>query len=616
MQIYCEAPQGKLGQPVRRLQGFVKTRLLQPGEKQRLTVRVTVHSLASYDDEGVTGQRSAYVLEAGLYRFYVGTSVRRAVSVGVDGNSGGYEVEALRVVKQLQEALAPVEPFARLRPGARREDGVYEVAYAEAPTRRISLAERIERHMPQTLPQTGNRGHKLRDVHEGRVGMETFIAQLNDDDLAAIVRGEGMNSPLVTPGTAAAFGGVTDRLFSYGIPVGCATDGPSGVRMDGGHQATQVPVGTLLAATWNVELVEELYVLEGREAAGNNIDALLGPGLNIRRSPLNGRNFEYFSEDPLVTGLFATACTRGIMQGGSNATLKHYACNNQEAFRNRVDAVVSERALREIYLKGFEMAVREGGANCVMTAYNAVNGHWSATNYDLNTTILRGEWGFVGIVMTDWWSVLNDVVHGGPTDRKHTNWMLRAQNDLYMVVINRGAEVNAKEDLTLDCLADGTLTRGELQRTAMNICRFLMAAPVFSRKQEFAEKTVVFAANPALERSRAEVQSVNGPVRPAAEGTILIEVEQAGVYRMLARVMSPEPILAQCACRVLLNGEVLATVHTNGTEGKWVIRKQVKAELAAGLYELTLDFIKPGMLIDWIEFKPLRVLEEMGQEVT
>lgn len=134
--------------------------------------------------------------------------------------------------------------------------------------------------------------------------MEAFVAQFSDDDLAAIVRGEGMSSPKVTPGTASAFGGVSDNLLSYGIPVACTADGPSGIRMDSGHKATQVAIGTLLAATWNTDLIEELYVMEGQELLSNDIDALLGPGLNIRRSPLNGRNFEYFSEDPLISGAF------------------------------------------------------------------------------------------------------------------------------------------------------------------------------------------------------------------------------------------------------------------------------------------------------------------------
>ncbi|NEW07901.1 beta-glucosidase [Paenibacillus sp. SYP-B3998] len=602
VQVYYEAPQGKLGQPAKVLAAFGKTKVLQAGESQRLKVSFPVHSMASYDDAGVTGHPSAYVLEAGTYRIYVGTSVKNLAEIGVQGQSG-YVVETLQVVEQLQEALAPTESFTRMKPGARKDDGSYELISVEVPKRKISLAERIESNLPETLEQTGNQGHKLRDVYDRKVGMEAFIAQLSDQDLAAIVRGEGMSSPLVTPGTASAFGGGSDSLFNYGIPVACTADGPSGIRMDSGQKATQVAIGTLLAATWNVELVEELYVMEGKELLSNNVDALLGPGLNIRRSPLNGRNFEYFSEDPLISGVFAAACTRGIMKGGSNATLKHFACNNQEKHRSKVDAIVSERALREIYLKGFEIAVKQGGANSIMTSYNPINGHWAASNYDLNTTILRGEWGFKGIVMTDWWAIMNDVVEGGPADRKYTNWMIRAQNDLYMVVPNYGAEINGWDDNTIESLENGSLTRGELQRSAMNICEFIMHAPVFSRKQEIVETVAAFKANPSLSTEQAQALSQHAQVKPAAAGSTFMKVDQGGQYRIIVNIMSPEPELAQSACNVTLNDQLMTTIQTNGTEGKWIRQKLVKIELEDGLYELKLDFVKPGLQIDWIEFK-------------
>lgn len=602
VQVYYEAPQGELGQPAKALAAFVKTRELQAGESQRLTVSFPVHVMASYDDAGVTGHPSAYVMEAGTYRLYVGNSIRNVVEIDVEGQKG-YVVQTLQVVEQLQEAMAPTESFTRMKPGTRNEDGTYELTSAEVSTRKVSLAERIEKHLPKTLEQTGNQGYKLRDVYDRKVSMEAFIAQLSDQDLAAIVRGEGMSSPLVTPGTASAFGGVSDALFSYGIPVACTSDGPSGIRMDSGHKATQVAIGTLLAATWNTELVEELYVMEGKELISNDIDALLGPGLNIRRSPLNGRNFEYFSEDPLISGMFAAACVRGIMKGGSNGTLKHFACNNQEKHRSKVNAVVSERALREIYLKGFEIAVKQGGANSIMTSYNPINGHWAASNYDLNTTILRGEWGFKGIVMTDWWAIMNDVVHGGPADRKYTNMMVRAQNDLYMVVSNYGAETNVWGDNTMESLADGSLTRGELQRCAMNICEFLMQAPVFSREQVIEETIHAFKANPSLSSEQAQALSQNRQVNISSAESTYMNVEQAGVYRIFAHVMSPENELAQSACNVTLNDQTVTTIQTNGTEGRWIKLKLVKIELEAGLYELKLDFVKPGMQIDWIEFK-------------
>ncbi|MEC0127208.1 glycoside hydrolase family 3 C-terminal domain-containing protein [Paenibacillus pabuli] len=602
VQIYYEAPQGQLGKPAKALVAFGKTNLLQPGESQRLTVSFTVDSMASYDDAGVTGHASAYVLEAGTYRIYVGTSVKNVEHVRIDGQDG-YVIETIQLVEQLQEAMAPTEGFTRMKPGARKEDGSYELIFADVPTRQVSMAERIEQCLPQTLEQTGNQGYKLRDVKEGKVSLEAFIAQLSDQDLAAIVRGEGMSSPLVTSGTASAFGGVSDSLFNYGIPVACTADGPSGIRMDSGEKATQVSIGTLLAATWNAELVEELYVMEGQELLRNQVDALLGPGLNIRRSPLNGRNFEYFSEDPLVSGVFAAACTKGIMKGGSNATLKHFACNNQEKHRSKVDAVVSERALREIYLKGFEIAVKQGGANSIMTSYNPINGHWAASNYDLNTTILRGEWGFQGIVMTDWWAIMNDGVEGGPADRKNTNWMVRAQNDLYMVVPNYGAEINGWDDNTIESLENGTLTRGELQRSAMNICEFIMNAPVFSRKHEIVENVASFQANASLSTEQAQVLADNAQVKPVVGQPVYMKVDEAGQYRIIVQIMSPEPELAQSACNVILNDQLMTTIQTNGTEGKWIRQKLVKVELEAGLYELKLDFTKPGLQIDWIEFK-------------
>ena len=188
-------------------------------------------------------------------------------------------------------------------------------------------------------------------------------------------------------------------------------DGPSGIRMDSGLQATQMPIGTMLAASWNREMLEDLYEWEGKELLRNQIDTLLARN-DTHRSPLNGRNFEYFSEDPYLTGICAIAAVRGIGKTGAAATIKHFACNNQEKGRTAADSVVSQRVVREIYLKGFEMAVREGKARSLMTSYNPLNGHWTASNYDLCTTVLRKEWGYKGIVMTDWWAKMNDPEEG------------------------------------------------------------------------------------------------------------------------------------------------------------------------------------------------------------
>ena len=600
VQVYYQAPQGKLGKPVKELAAFEKTKTLQPGESECLTLCIPVNNMASYDDSGITGYGSSYVLEEGDYHIYVGNSVKNAVCVPVDKRSA-YHVEETRVVEKLEQALAPIESFTRMTTGKKREDGTYEIVYTKVPQQNISLEERIEKNLPKTIKQTGNQEIKLQDVYDKKATMEEFIAQLTNEELAVIVRGEGMSSPKVTPGTASAFGGVGDSLLEYGIPIGCSADGPSGIRMESGLKATQLPIGTLLASTWNQKLVEELYLMEGKELLRNEIDALLGPGLNIHRNPMNGRNFEYYSEDPLVTGVFATAAVRGIMSGGSNATLKHFACNSQEKDRSVVDAVVSERALREIYLKGFEIAIKKGNANCVMTSYNPINGHWAASNYDLCTTILRKEWGFRGIVMTDWWAKMNDVVTGGAANTKNTNHMVRAQNDLYMVINNNGAEINSGEDNTIQSLENGSLTVGELQRSAMNICHFLMEAPVFFRKKE--TKEIITRYHAKKEYGTKEIHNIykDSKVIPEKESSVLLKAE-AGIYSIIANIMSPDTNLSQTACNVTLNDEFMVTIQTSGTDGRWITQKLNKIELEEGLYELKLDFVKPGMEIAWIEF--------------
>ncbi|KPL72044.1 beta-glucosidase [Ornatilinea apprima] len=601
IQVYCKAPQGKLGKPHKVLVAFGKTNTLQPGESQTLELSFPISRLASYDDSGVTGHPSAYVLEEGDYIFYVGDSVRNAIRVDIEGKSS-FQVDHLIVVEKLSQALAPVQNFSRIKPGIQKEDGTYEVAYEDVPQRKFNVADRILANIPKEIQQTGNQGYTLKDVHEEKISLDTFIAQLTDEELATIVRGEGMSSPLVTPGTASAFGGVSDSLSGYGIPVACAADGPSGIRMESGLHATQLPIGTLIAATWNVELIEDLYTLEGKELKSNHIDVLLGPGMNIKRSPLNGRNFEYYSEDPFITGCFAAATTRGISKGGAIATLKHFACNNQETSRFFVDAIVSERALREIYLKGFEIAVKEGGAKAVMSAYNPINGHWAASNYDLNTTLLRKEWGFKGIVMTDWWAKMNDPIHGGPADTRFTNYMIRSQNDLYMVVNNYGAEINSANDNTIESLENGSLERSELQRCAMNICDFLMHTTAFFQKKEFKQPIHKFTAHQNSSAQHAQDILLNPKIKPAHETTTVFNVPEAGVYRVIVRIMSAASNLAQTTCNVSLNNQFVTSIQTHGTDGKWIQQKLVKIELEKGFYELVLDFVKPGMQIDWIEF--------------
>lgn len=578
VQVYFEAPQGKLGRPARQLAGFAKTGRLAPGEREEVTITFSVSSMAAYDDTGASGKKSCYVLEEGLYRIWAGNSVRDLEAVPVNEKEG-YYLSELQVAEELEEAAAPEESFRRIRPGVQKEDGTYELVYEDVPVRSTSLKERIRKNIPKDIKQQGNQGIRLQDVKENKASMEEFISQFSDEELAMMIRGEGMCSPKVTPGTASAFGGIGDNLVEvYGIPVAATADGPSGIRMDVGAKATQVPIGTLLACSWDVEMMEKLYEMEGQELIRNEIDLLLGPGINIHRYPLNGRNFEYFSEDPLVTGRFSAAMIRGIAKSGAQATVKHMACNTQEANRDKVNAVVSERALREIYLKGFEMSVKEGNAKAIMTSYNPINGYWSASNYDMLTTILRGEWGYEGIVMTDWWAKMNNAEEGGPESIRDTASMVKAQNDLFMVTNNYEACKNGNQDNTLERLEEGWLTRGELQRSAANICRFLMSAPV-------------------MERKMGDLRSV-AKIPAGAEG----EYHEAGIYTLYVSVVMNQRQEAQGSANVYLNDYLIASAQTNGTEGRTVRKLLVKVELEEGNYRVRYEDIKPGIQIMNLEF--------------
>lgn len=599
VQLYCEAPQGQLGKPARVLVGFAKTEVLQPGAVETVRVSIALHALASYDDEGVTGHCSCYVLEPGEYRFYVGGSVRHAQLI-----ERTVPLEELVVTETLGEALAPIRDFERLKPGGRRTDGTYEETFLPVPQRTVDLAARIQSRLPPSLEPTGDRGIRLADVKHGMAKMEDFVAQMSREDLATFVRGEGMCSPKVTPGTAAAFGGTTARLFKLGIPVAAAADGPSGIRMDSGHKATQVPIGTLLACTWNVPLNQELFHLVGQELRAYHIDTLLGPGINIHRHPLNGRNFEYFSEDPLMTGTMAAAQTLGLASAGVTGTIKHLAANEQETARNDADSVVSERALREVYLKPFEMAVKQGSASTIMTSYNPVNGHWAASNYDLNTTILRSEWGYTGIVMSDWWAKMNHNAKGGQADRTFTSFMLRAQNDLYMVVAN--AAENPLKDNTLEALEKGDLTLGELQRAAMNICRFIMRTPAMDRPLVPFNPVKSFAARSIL-RGQAVELAAGIDLNATTNTTASIEVAEAGVYRVRARVRNPRSTAAQSSCSLYLNGDFAMTIPVNGTDGEWIEVEGIQVQLEQGGYDLALDFVKPGLELARLTFERVQV---------
>ena len=469
VQLYCAPAQGKLGRPLRELVGFAKTEVLEPGQSEKIEIRVAYKDLATFDDSGVTGHAFCEVLEAGEYVFYIGKNARDCVKAGV------MEVEETEVVKQCEDILMPVKAFDRIRPIV--GEGLVKVGKEATPLATTTMKERRLKNLPEEIAFTGDMGYTLEDVADGKVSLKAFVAQFEAEDLVCLCRGEGMGSPRVTPGTAAAFAGISDTLCKYKVPSVCCSDGPSGMRLDCGRKAFSLPNGTLLACTFNEKLNEELFALLGLEMISNEVDVLLGPGINIHRHPLNGRNFEYFSEDPYVTGKMAAAQLRGLHTSGVTGAIKHFCANNREYLRREMSSVVSARALREIYLKAYKIAVDEGGADTIMTTYGALNGVWTAGHYDLNTALLRDEWGFEGFLMTDWWAMVNDE-EKEPALNDFAS-MIRSQNDVYMVCPD--ASVNSSNDNMMAELEAGTLTLGEIQRCAMNVLRFSMKTAAFAR---------------------------------------------------------------------------------------------------------------------------------------
>lgn len=573
-QIYVEAPQGKLRKPVKVLAGFWKTKVLQPGESQENTMEISLREFASYDDSGVTGHKASFVLEEGTYQIYVGGDVRSA------SPAGQFTLDELLVIEELEEALAPVKAFTRMRPELDADKpGEYHVVMEEVPLATKDMERRRNESIPEELPKdlALAERYKLSDVVRGTISLSQFVAQLTDEELACIVRGEGMGSSLVTPGTAAAFGGVSKALIEeLGIPSLCCSDGPSGMRLDCGMKAFSLPNGTLIGCTFNPELVETLYSYTGMEMINNRVDCLLGPGMNIHRHPLNGRNFEYFSEDPYVTGCMANAMTKGLRRYGATGTLKHFCGNNQEHRRHFCDSIISERALREIYLKGFEMVVRSGVANSIMTTYGPVNGIWTAGNYDLNTTILREQWGYKGIVMTDWWASVNE--RGKKADKTNFAAMVRAQNDIYMVCPD--GSTNASGDNTLEALRDGRLTRAELQRSAMTICEFAMHTPAMERCVGDEIKINILhrpTEDMDVDMSNVDFVELNGDMvmplntKPSKSGTnyvIPLDVKTQGCYEISLVGSSDLGELAQMPCTLFCSSIPMLTFTFHGTGGE------------------------------------------------
>lgn len=448
VQIYYGAPQGMLGKPARELAAYQKTKLLKPGERQTLTITFAAASMASYDDTGKIAE-SAYVLEEGMYCFYAGSSVRDAVMIDFV-----YIVDQNRITQQLTRQAAPSQLSRRML-----SDGTYEELEQKTPH------DFMENGLGWSDEQTEGVAPKVRgmeryvvfektdsilldDVAEEKAGMEAFLAQLSEEALAELLGGQP------NTGTANTFG--FGNLAEYGVPDVMTADGPAGLRIapECGVYTTAWPCATMLAATWNPQLVREVGRAAAMEVKENNISIWLAPAMNIHRSPLCGRNFEYYSEDPVLTGTIAAAMVDGIQSQNIGATVKHFACNNKETNRKNSDSRVSERALREIYLKGFEICVKQSQPWVLMTSYNLINGQRASECKDLLDGILRGEWGYQGVVTTDWW-----------TKGEHYK-EIKAGNDIKMGT--------GYPERVLQALEKGLITKEELVTCARRVLELIL----------------------------------------------------------------------------------------------------------------------------------------------
>lgn len=466
VQLYVQQNNSDIPVPATVLKAFTKTNELKPSEMQNVNFFVSFYDLSSYDDSGITGNKSAYVLSRGEYRFLLGFNVRDTVEAGI------MKRDTTEVIMQLTEVSATEKDNAFMRLTPLVSKSKIHKTLTPAPYRTVSLKDLITEKLPETINMNVGLNYTLEDVAENKISMSDFVSTLTYDELEAISRGDYvMNSPLGAKGNAGVFGGVLPSLRDKGVPPITTTDGPSGIRL--ASYSALFPCGTALACTWNYSLVKELYRLLGTEMRERGSDVLLAPGMNIHRNPLCGRNFEYFSEDPVVAGLMAAAVTEGLQSSGVSACPKHFACNNQEVRRTKNNSVLSERALREIYLKGFEICVKKAKPLNIMTSYNKINGVWGHYNYDLVTQILRNEWGFEGSVMTDWWMQPCE----SPEFPGVRNQAYRVRAGVN-VLMPGGARAGKKEPdgTLLESLGkEGGITTGEMQKNAAEILKMIIS---------------------------------------------------------------------------------------------------------------------------------------------
>lgn len=493
VQIYASCPQGKLVKEFRRLAGFGKTKLLAPKESQTMTITFPLYQLTSYEEES-----ASWILEPGMYGIWVGNDLNTSVLSGALELDEKAVMTACENICPLKEKLNEISPDAekvQAREAAWQNEvrekrmSVIELKAAEIPTEKVDYQP-----VPEELP--------------GKAGK--IVDSLSVDQLALLATGDpgraqenALGSAGISVPGAAAETSPCASEEPWNVTTIALVDGPAGLRLKKEYQVdngeivasdflaaleggffcppqkkrgttyyqfcTAIPVGTLLAQSWDVELIKRVGEMIGHEMELFNVTLWLAPGMNIHRNPLCGRNFEYYSEDPLLAGMMAAAMTLGVQKvPGCGTTIKHFACNNQEDNRMGSDSILSERALREIYLKGFEIAVKDAQPMSIMTSYNLINGVHAANCYDTCTKAARDEWGFAGAIMTDW-TTTNVQIQGECT----AAGCMRAGNDMVMPGLPEDHENIKKE------LADGTLTMAELKRCIYNTVNIVLQSNMY-----------------------------------------------------------------------------------------------------------------------------------------
>lgn len=498
VQIYVSCPNGELKKEAQRLTAFHKTKLLKPGEKAKLILSFDLRDMTSYRKKD-----AATVLEKGEYVIRLGNSSRNTRVCGILRLSSEIITEKhshickipmhVTELKQKEEDILHAACDCRQNWGRGCEIIIENMEKIRSiPVEEDKITEIVHEYGPV----------KIYSSEETDAVMERLTLR----DMAELSVGGGMTGSRFFEAPGAA--GVTcTTLEQKGIPNVVMADGPAGLRLNkvssvsftgkvkgiepniscmkylpepvkkimlGNPDSpnllyqftTAFPSGISLASSWNLELAEEVGNAVGKEMECYGVTYWLAPGLNIHRNPLCGRNFEYYSEDPLVSGKFAAAITKGVQKNrGCYVTLKHFCCNNQEDNRNKTNVNVNERALREIYLKGFEIAVKEAGPGAVMSSYNKVNGKYVNNSYRLLTQVLRNEWGFDGLVMTDWFA----------TGRKYGNpaHAIASGNDLIMP-----GSAGAVDEI-VKAVSKGVILEEDVKRSAANVLRGVLSSRIY-----------------------------------------------------------------------------------------------------------------------------------------